>query len=162
MSKIYIEVPEPFKTDIISYTKETIPTREIVEQPIPHITIKTGLHTQDAEEVAGFLGKFYPIRVMFGKTSMFIADDLCPYDVSKLDVFGMSLIKLNRKLSNLPNTTVYKTYNPHITLSYLLKYCAIQYVGHNTLIGQKWSTDHILFKNDADKISKIYNTGEIE
>lgn len=150
MSEVYIEVPDPLKSEISEYTKNTISVREIEKLSNPHVTIKWGLETNNVEELIHVLGEFIPIRVMIGKTSMFMADDYREQDVVKLDVFGMSLIRMNRLLSTMKHASIYKTYNPHITLAYVKKFHAIKYIGHNTVIGKKFVVDNVMFETDTN------------
>ncbi len=75
-------MPEPLRSEIKSYTKEIIHPDEIdgIEDN-PHVTVKWGLETSDIEEVAKAIGKFIPIRIMFGAQKCFGASDERPTDV---------------------------------------------------------------------------------
>lgn len=160
MNIVYVEVPEPLKSELITYSY-TIRESEIIERVTdPHITIKALLQTDDIELIAKTIGKFIPIRIMFGKTGMFMADEFRDNDVVKIDVFGMSLVRLNRKLSSLPSDSKYNFYFPHLTTAYLHKYEAIQYIGSNPFIGRRFVVDNIIFKTDSAKY-RIFCNGDI-
>lgn len=142
-----VEVPEPFRTQVLEYAKDTIDKEDIVKiEDEPHVTIKYGIETNRVEEVAKAIGKFIPIRVMFGATKMFMASSANPTDVLKIDVFGMSLKKLRKRIEdNIDTNDVWRTYYPHVTLAYLKEYAAMQYIGSNPLIEGKFVTDKVVF-----------------
>ena len=83
----------------------------------PHITVKYGLHGDDASEVAKVLAGEPPITVRLGKTSLFRNDDA---DVLKIDVDSPDLHRLNKKIADaLPHTDTHPEYKPHVTIAYL-------------------------------------------
>lgn len=129
---------------------------------IPHVTIKWGIDTNDVMAIAKSLGTFIPIRIMFGATKMFMADDNRPTDVVKIDVFGMSLNKLRKRIEdNLETFCTYKYYNPHCTLAYVHEYCAMQYVGTNPVVGEKVIVDRVVFAPAYGEKKVITCGGEI-
>lgn len=162
MSIIYIDIPDPFKTSLLRFAKSEIYQHDVISyEEHLHITLMFGLHSNDVREVKESLGEFIPIRVMFGKTSMFMADSYRPTDVVKIDAFGQSMVRLRRVLETLPHTSRYKTFTPHITLAYVEPHTAIQYIGNNPAIGHKFISDHVVFATDTERY-KIFCSGEIE
>lgn len=82
----------------------------------PHITIKYGLHSINAENVRGLLRHTKHISVTLGQLSLF---ELPDYDVLKFDVSSADLHHLNHVLSTLPHTDDFPDYHPHVTVAYL-------------------------------------------
>src|SRR5581483_6226868 len=87
----------------------------------PHITVKYGLHTENAEEVRRIIEGFGPVRVTLGPVSLFTTEDTGEdYEVLKIDVDGEDLMRLNELItSSLENTDKHPEYHPHLTLAYL-------------------------------------------
>ena len=164
-SYVYVEIPEPFRSGILTYANELIEKDQLTEQGLetdPHVTIKYGIKTNDVGEVAKALGKFNPIRLMFGITSVFIADDIHDYDVVKIDIFGLTLSKLRKSITdNLNTVDQYKLFYPHITLGFVEPKTAIKYIGTNPVMGEKVVVDSVVFSN-MDKVKwRIKNDGSI-
>jgi 2'-5' RNA ligase len=134
----------------------------ILAERTPHVTIKYGIETNDVEEVAAALGKFIPIRLMFGATKMFMASDINPTDVVMIQMFGMSLLRLRRKIESVLVTHDNKPYYyPHLTLAFVNEHASIAYVGNNPFIGEKVVVDRVVF-NPVNGQKKIITTnGEI-
>ncbi len=162
MSVVYVEVPQELSKTLKNFAKTEIYPKDVLEyEEDLHVTLLHGLHTNDVEVVKDAICEFIPIRVMFGKTSMFMADSYRPSDVVKIDVFGMSLKRLRGVLETLPFYTQYKIFTPHVTLAYVEPYTAIQYIGNNPVIGTKFVSDYVVFKSGIGKY-KIYCDGKIE
>jgi 2'-5' RNA ligase len=147
-SSLQVEIPEPYRERILNYAKGLIDDDDLVElERNPHITIKWGIETNRVEKVAEALTPFIPIRVMFGKTSFFPADDTNnKHDVLKIDVFGESLTRLRRKIeSNVETVPDNKAFVPHITLGWVDRGVGLIYVGNNPIIGKKTVVDKVIF-----------------
>jgi 2'-5' RNA ligase len=83
----------------------------------PHVTVKYGLHGEDAEPVRQLLADEPPITVKFGKASLFENEDA---DVLKVDIESEDLHRINKKIADaLPNTDTHPEYKPHATIAYL-------------------------------------------
>ena len=83
----------------------------------PHITVKYGLHTNDADEVRRTVSDKPPVAITFGSTSIFQSDE---HDVVKVDIQSDGLKELNRWLSDkLPHTDTHPGYKPHLTIAYV-------------------------------------------
>lgn len=157
---VQIEIPEPHKSSIQEYAKNLINishTQGPLTDP-PHITVQWGLDNS-VEEIAKIIGTFIPIRVMFGHTNIFIADDYRDTDVVKLEVYGESIRRMRRKL--VPVVQIYKSYSPHITLGYVEKGTGMYYIGNNPFIGDKIICKHVVFSAMNGKKYKITHEGEI-
>jgi len=85
----------------------------------PHCTILYGLHSnvQDRDVIMAFegVGK-KDIRISVDGIGCFENPD---YDVVKMNVVSPKLSDLNSKLSELPHTTDFPDYKPHITIAYV-------------------------------------------
>lgn len=109
----------------------------------PHVTVKFGLHGNDAEAVRKVLADEPPITLTLGKTSLFKNDDA---DVVKVDVDSPDLHRLNAKIAAaLPNTDTHPKYEPHVTLAYVKPGKGKSYAGDGTLAGQRITLDRIVF-----------------
>lgn len=106
-----------------------IPDADLAEdgrEEDPHVTVKYGLHGEDAEEVRKLLAGEGPIRVKLGKSSLFENDDA---DVLKVDVESEDLRLLNAKIAALPNSDKHPDYKPHATIAYLKPGSGKKYAG---------------------------------
>jgi len=85
-----------------------------------HITLLYGLHKgvslKDVEDSLTNIN--IPAKLKLTKISLFENEK---YDVLKFDVKIDSLGKINKKLSELPYTSEYDEYKPHVTIAYLKK-----------------------------------------
>ena len=119
----------------------------------PHITIKFGLHTSDADEVAEIVKGFGDIEVVFGATSLFQSDE---FDVVKVDVEGELLRELNALLSeSLEVTDTHPTYSPHVTLAYLQPDRGESYTGMDDLESETATFSSITFSSKSDDTSTL-------
>jgi 2'-5' RNA ligase len=83
----------------------------------PHVTVKYGLHTEDAEEIQNMLTGAGALELTLGKTTLFYNQDEV---VLKVDVDCPDLCAMNYLLSQkMEHTDTYEEYKPHITLAYL-------------------------------------------
>jgi len=104
----------------------------------PHVTLLYGLHdTVKDEQIKNIIDEStFVEKIILTKVSLFKNDK---FDVLKFDVKKTSeLVSCNKKLSELPITTDYPVFNPHLTICYL-----------NTGVG-----DLIFYKNNL-KLLKI-------
>jgi 2'-5' RNA ligase len=154
---VYLSPPQPLKDEIVEYSNNLLTDGRIEAEKNPHITILYGIKTNDVREVTAALGEFHPIRVMFGKTSMFMADDINRFDIVKIDVFGLYLARLRKRLmERLDNKQTYSEYFPHITLGAVKANYAIDYVGNNPFIGAKFVGTELIFSPAEGEKTIIY------
>ena len=108
----------------------------------PHITVRYGLETTDVKDIAPAFEGIDPIKVRFGKVSIFESDN---YDVVKIDVESAGLHKANKKVGetvSLPGET-FKDYAPHATIAYVKKGEGKKYIGDKSLEGQEAVIDSV-------------------
>ncbi len=97
----------------------------------PHVTVRYGLHGDDADEVSESLKGSKPFEVKFDNPSVFSGGEGKDYDVIKLDILDSSkgdLVRLHRRLGDLPHTDTHKDYHPHATIAYVKKGKGKEYV----------------------------------
>lgn len=161
-SYVVLEIPEPFRSQILEYGTKLINKAHLKElEDYPHITVKCGLKTNDVHKVAGILGTFKPIRVMFGHTNIFMADDFRDTDCVKIDVYGESIRRMWRKLNLLPNDSIYQSYQPHCTLGFIEAGYGMGYIGTNPIIGEKVILDRVVFSPVIGDKKYITCNGEV-
>lgn len=93
----------------------------------PHITILYGLHDEvTADIIEEKFGNLLnqPIKINIAGIGVFENAD---YDVVKLDVESSQLKELNKLCAELPHTTEYPDYKPHMTIAYVKKGTGTKY-----------------------------------
>lgn len=115
----------------------------------PHVTVKFGLHADDASNLTRVVRGFGPIRFKLGKTSLFQNPQ---HDVLKVDVDSSDLHRLNKLISDkLPHTDTHPDYKPHVTIAYVKPGMGRKYAGVASLEGCELSANRIVF---SDKFRK--------
>jgi len=95
----------------------------------PHVTVRFGLHTDDADDVIPLMSQFGPVMLKLGAVSVFRGvDSGKDYDVIKVDVESPELRDMNRRLGELPHTDTHSEYRPHATIAYV-----------KAGLGEKWA-----------------------
>lgn len=97
----------------------------------PHVTILYGFHNSvKSDEVKKLIERIIdikkPIEIEITKVSYFEAKGQ-DYDVVKFDITSPILHKLNKALKELPHTSSFPDYHPHMTISYVKKGTAKKY-----------------------------------
>lgn len=132
----------------------------------PHVTVKYGLHTEDAGKVRELLQDQPPITVRFGKTSTFPPSKGSDGDeVVKVDVDSPELHALNKKIADaLEHTDSFPDFKPHATVAYVKPGMSKQYVGDATMEGKTMRVDRLTFSSkNGEKVEIPFggaNAGE--
>lgn len=86
----------------------------------PHVTILYGFHDEvTADEVFGLVKENIPLKpIEIGIKGISVFSN-SKFDVVKFDVNSPELTKLNGVVKQLPNTTDFPKYHPHITIGYV-------------------------------------------
>jgi 2'-5' RNA ligase len=91
-----------------------------------HITLLYGYPKEvEVKDIKNIIGKIDNFYIELTETSLF-QNEL--YDVLKFDVNCEILHFLNSSLMQLPNTSTFPDYHPHMTISYLKKGKGIMYL----------------------------------
>ena len=150
---------------------EMIPQDDLAEdgrEQNPHITIKFGLHSNDAEEVRTAIQDLSPVAIQIGKASVFPGkrdDNGKPlYEVVKLEVESEALHKLNEQVSDkLEHTDTHPDYKPHITLAYVKPGLGEYYAKRvNGLEGRTTVFDRAIFSNKRREWNPIKLLGKAQ
>jgi 2'-5' RNA ligase len=158
-SSTQVDLP-PAEVKLQKQAAAAIPDNELAadgREDKPHVTVKYGLHTDDAGELAALLADEPPIKLKIGKVSIFPAKGSADYDVVKMDVDSPDLHRLNAKIAKaLPVTDTHPDYKPHVTLAYVRPGEGDKYVGQaNALTGREVTLDKILFSSRSGKEVEI-------
>jgi 2'-5' RNA ligase len=132
-SSTQIDVPTELAGKIKDAAAKLIPDADLADkgrEEEPHVTVLYGLEGEDPKEVADLLKGEKPIKAKIQGVSIFPAKEAGDYDVVKLDIDSPDLRRLNTKLKqNLPYTSDYPDYKPHVTLAYVKAGTGKKYAG---------------------------------
>lgn len=126
----------------------------------PHVTVKYGLHTADADEIRQQLHDAGPITVTLGKTGVFPDDGQRGSDVVFAHAGSPELKALNARLSKLPNGDTNPIYQPHVTLAYVKPGRGAKYKGSSKLNGKTVTIDSLTFSGKDGKQTTIPLKGQ--
>jgi 2'-5' RNA ligase len=158
-SSTQANLPKDLADEITAFGRR-IPDSDLADngrETTPHITLKYGLHGWDPKIAQAALAGEGPVKVRFGKVSLFQNDDA---DVVKVDIDSPDLHRLNRKIADAhPNTESHPTYEPHTTIAYVRPGQGRKYAGSNFLEGQTLTLDRITFSGRDGKQVEIPLTG---
>ena len=128
-----------------------IPDEDLAEdgrETKPHVTVKFGIHGDNVAAVRRALAGEGPIRLRFGKTSMFPNGESGSGDVVKVDVISPDLHRLNRKIAAAVRTTdTHPEYKPHLTIAYVKPGRGKRYVGLDAMEGLTVTVDTVMFSD---------------
>ena len=100
-SSTQVNLPKE-QADKVLQAGQQIPDSDLVDKDgremEPHVTVKYGLHTEDAEEIRPLVENEPPVRVKLGKTTVFETDDA---DVVVAEVESEDLRRINTKVAAL-------------------------------------------------------------
>lgn len=144
-STTQVDLPPMIASAIFGY-QAMIPQADLAPDALemrPHVTIKYGLHTQDASQVEELLSGVGPIVLELGKTAIFEGEE---YDVLYAIIKSPELVVLNAYLSSrFEVTDTHPVYQPHATIAYLRPGLGKNYAGDDLLAGMLGVIDAITF-----------------
>lgn len=122
----------------------------------PHITVRYGLKGNDSAPVIEALKGCGPIKGTLGKVSAFVNDDK-PYDVLKVEVVSEDLHRINALIgAAVEHEDTHPSYNPHLTLAYVRKGLAAEYVGDTRFEGRAFAFPSVTFSPAEGQLAEIY------
>tara|TARA_R110000772_G_scaffold43995_8_gene101298 strand:+ start:5652 stop:7304 length:1653 start_codon:yes stop_codon:yes gene_type:complete len=86
----------------------------------PHVTVLFGLHSEVSDEtIESIIDTWKQPEISFKNISIFEDNNGKGYDVVKFDIDNEDLNEMNKQLTELPHTTDYPDYHPHITIAFV-------------------------------------------
>jgi hypothetical protein len=159
-SSTQVDLPKDIADQVVAFGKK-IPDSALTgdgREKRPHVTILYGLHGFDPKFVQAALEGERPVKVTFGKVSLFENDER---DVVKVDVTSPDLHRLYAKvLKSQPNTQTFPEYKPHATIAYVRKGQGAKYVGDNFLEGKSITLDKVVFSGRDGEETEIQLNGK--
>lgn len=160
LSCVYLPLPEPIRGRVLALGKMLTDADAIERDDSPHTTAFFGLHDADPTSAFEVLSHFRPVRLTFGKASVFHRPE---HDVVKLDVESDQLRRLNAELRNLPHTSEFPNFAPHVTIAYVTPgkgpYYADLINGVSALPGTE-CVCHLAVFSDKDRVKHVYPLGK--
>lgn len=155
------EVANKVSSEVIKIDKADLADDGVETEP--HVTVKYGLETDNPEGLRLILANEPPVRIKFGKTSVFPADKNRDSDVVKVDIESDDLRRLNKKIGTYSyvakDASAYRDYNPHMTLAYVKAGLGSKYAGDNALSGQEVVLNELTFSDRQGNKIAIPLTG---
>jgi N12 class adenine-specific DNA methylase/murein DD-endopeptidase MepM/ murein hydrolase activator NlpD/2'-5' RNA ligase len=163
-SSTQLDLPKRLAERVQAYGRNAIADDDLADdgrESSPHVTVKYGLTTGNAEDVRKIVEKHGPITVKLGRTSVFPAAETGgKYDVVKVDVDSPELRTLNAELAKLPNEDRHPEYTPHVTLAYVRPGAGKNYAGMKDLEGESVTIDELTFSSKSGERVTIKLKGE--
>lgn len=134
----------------------TIPDADLAlggREDEPHVTVKYGLHTNDAKDVQTAIAGVAPFSITLDAVDYFSAED---YDVVYVPIESDELKALNRQISDtLAHTTTHPTYTPHATIAYVKSGIGETYKGKTFLTVTDYAVQQLTFSSKDGKREAI-------
>lgn len=148
-------VPHDLAQEIVEFGVRTIPDDKIYldedgnlgRELESHITVKYGLLTNDAKDVRRSFNNEKPFKAKLGKVKHFQPPEL-PFDVLTVEVISEDLEKANKKVCDnfeCAKGLVSDEYHPHITIAYVKRDTAKDYIGSDIFEGKELELDTLVF-----------------
>ena len=149
---LYFDFPEIAKVqDIIE--KSDIHPNGLEDEP--HITLLYGIHSDEvSDDDVMDVSTSTPIEsIKLSNLSLFKNEE---FDVLKFDAEAPELAKINKKLSEFPNTNNFPDYHPHCTVAYLKPGEGKKYLDKfNGITHDVFPTKVVYSKPNGEKVTKI-------
>lgn len=167
---VMIRLPRPLADEVRGYAASIPPAflkkTEDASTGVPddiHITVKYGVLTENAEEVATAIAGTYPVVVRLGRAGIFHNPTEA---VLKIGVESLGLRELfNRVNHGLRTVTTYRDFRPHVTVAYLVKREEDPYYYRaffsDAFEGREFEADQVVFSAASGQKSIISFGGEV-
>lgn len=110
-----------------------------------HVTIRYGLKGNDVVPIQLALQGAQTIRATLGEVTAFEPTDK-PYDVLKVDIVSEDLHRLNALIkANCEHDELHDGYHPHLTIGYLRRGLATEFVGDKRFVGKELTFSSVTF-----------------
>ncbi len=148
-------VPHDLAQEIVEWGVRNVPDEDLYldedgklgRELESHITIKYGLLTNDAKYVRRSFNHDKPFHAKLGKVRHFQPSEL-PFDVLTVEVISDDLQKANEKVCkefDCAKGLVSDEYKPHITIAYMKRDKAHEYVGFEGFDDKEVELDTVIF-----------------
>jgi len=147
-------VPHDLAQEIVAWGVRNVPDEDLYldgekfgRELESHITIKYGLLTDDGKHVRRSFNDSKPFKAKLGKVRHFEPPEL-PFDVLTIEVISDDLQKANAMICDkfdCAEGLVSDEYKPHITIAYMKRGDAKEYVGADEFEGKEIVLDTIIF-----------------
>lgn len=161
-SSTQVDMPAAVSGSILDASRSFIAENDLAgdgRETEPHVTVKYGLHTENAEDVRRVLAGEPPIRIKVGKVSTFPPSESSDgAAVIKLNIESDDLHRLNKKIAEaLEHTDTFPDYKPHLTLAYVAEPAASKYAGKELpgITGQEFTLNSITFSSKTGEKTTI-------
>ena len=148
-------LPHEIAQEIVEFGVRTVPDDKLYldedgklgRELESHITIKYGLLTNDAKHVRRSFNDDKPFHAKLGKVRHFQPPEL-PFDVLTVEIISDDLVKANKKICDnfdCAEGLVSDEYKPHITIAYMKRDTAEEYIGSDMFEGKEVELDTVIF-----------------
>jgi len=148
-------VPHDLAQEIVEWGVRNVPDEDLYldedgklgRELESHITIKYGLLTNDAKDVRRSFNHDKPFHATLGKVRHFQPPEL-PFDVLTVEIISDDLEKANKKICDsfdCAKGLVSDEYHPHITIAYMKRDTAKEYIGSDIFDGKEVELDTVIF-----------------
>jgi len=147
-------VPHDLAQEIVAWGVRNVPDEDLYldgekfgRELESHITIKYGLLTDDGKHVRRSFNDSKPFKAKLGKVRHFEPPEL-PFDVLTIEVISDDLQKANAMICDkfdCAEGLVSDEYKPHITIAYMKRGDAKEYVGADEFEGKEIVLDTVIF-----------------
>lgn len=153
-SSTHIEPPSDLAEDVVIWGRQHVNDDDIFvswqdfsygrEDEI-HVTVLYGIHAEHSDQLRSVLVGEKPLHVQLGEVRVF--SNRFKFDVLVIEVISPDLVRLNKKLTQLPFTNKYGTYQPHLTIAYVKKGKGWKHNGLDRWKGRTFISDHVVFSS---------------
>lgn len=154
-SSVLYLLPDKIAKKVYNWGLKHLPDEDLFHDPEDstlgrenemHCTVLYGIHDKRSTGCRKILKQTSPFEIKLGKISAFTSSD--KYDVLKVEVIGQKLHDLHNELKdNLEVTESYPDYKPHITIGYVKKGKAKQYVGSDVFKNVTMLVEEVVFSS---------------
>jgi len=147
-----VDMPPDVAQKVLAWGKENVPTEDLyddgdnacgLENEI-HVTALYGLTDDNTDVIQDLLSGIQPFTLRMGLVTAFMGNP--DYDVLKIDIECPELIVIHFMLrGHLDNVFKFPEYNPHCTIGYVQKGCALPLLGRDEFVGTVVPVNTITF-----------------